>query len=392
MSNKSIIYVNFSPYENAGKILDFVLDNYQIVLLFSFNFHNLGNEQDRSKLVIYKDKKIIDKYALYQLPIDIPVSLVFLLLPIRSAILFFQILTYSSLLKRKYGVFDLYFTVNAFTAWTGNVLRSIGIVKKTAFWVWDYYPPTHKNKIITLMRWLYWQFDKTNLSSDYLSFLNKRLEDLRKEMGIIPKDKNYPIIPIGTNPKRIDKRIQQKTITIGIFGVQKKSQGLDLIFDTDKLLNTAFPKITVEIIGSGPDEKYFKKRAKNSLVKTKFYGFISDENKIESIISKWDIGIAPYISDDSNVTHYSDPSKIKYYFSLGIPVITTDVFLFSKEIEKAKAGIVINYENPQELITAIKTITTSYSSFQSAAFSLAQKYYYKDIYPGIFGDYNNART
>lgn len=387
MRNKSIIYVNFSPYENAGKILDFLLDNYELILLFSFNFHNLGDEQDKSKLVVYKNKHVIDKYALYQLPIDIPVSLVFLLLPIRSAILFFQILIYSFLLKRKYGTFNLYFTVNAFTAWTGNVLRSCGIVQKTAFWVWDYYPPTHKNKIITIMRWLYWQFDKTNLSSNYLSFLNKRLEDLRKEMGIISKDKYYPIIPIGTNPRKIEKHtINHKSITIGIFGVQKRSQGLDLIFDSDALLTTAFPNITVEIIGSGPDEKYFQKRAKHSLIKTIFHGFISDENKIASIISKWDIGIAPYISDESNVTQYSDPSKIKYYFSLGIPVITTNVFLFSKEIKNAGAGIIIDYNNPKELLLAIKTITKNYPQFQKAASTLAKKYYYKDIYPGIFGD------
>lgn len=171
-----------------------------------------------------------------------------------------------------------------------------------------------------------------------------------------------------------------------MIGVQKKSQGLDLVFDNAELLKKKFKNIKLEIIGGGPDEKYFKTRAKNSKLQTKFFGYIPSENKIDAILSKWDIGIATYIPEESNVTHYSDPSKIKYYLNFAIPVITTNVFLFSKEISQYKAGVVVDYFNPQELIEAIENILKKYNFYSKNAYRLAEKYNYKILYKQIFND------
>src|SRR3989344_2171376 len=55
---KSIVYVNFAPYDNAGRILDFLVQNFSVVLHFSYDHLRLKKGR-RSKLTLYKDEKII---------------------------------------------------------------------------------------------------------------------------------------------------------------------------------------------------------------------------------------------------------------------------------------------------------------------------------------------
>ena len=113
--------MNFSPYENSGYILDYLLSKFTVVLLFSFQFYSLQKSQHKDSLLIYQNRKLIRKYALFHAPIA--TSLTFFLLPIRSLAIFIQILFYAIFLRKKYGPYDIYFTVNAFTAWIGNMLK-----------------------------------------------------------------------------------------------------------------------------------------------------------------------------------------------------------------------------------------------------------------------------
>lgn len=378
---KTVVYANYSPYENSGKILDYLLENYTHVFLFSIGFYKLDNKKTYNTLSIYKNGKLIDKRSMFYL--SIPQKLVFLLLPIRSLINFLQMSFYSYWLKNKFGKIDIYFSVNAFTAWVGNILKKIGLVKKTVFWIWDYYPPIHQSKIITLIRYIYWQFDKIGIHADKVAFVSNKLYQLRKDMGIIPDNLNHLIIPIGTD--KFSKIPQRKInpVTLGFIGVLKKSQGLDVVFNSGQKLAKVFPKIKFEVIGSGPDEKYFKLRARKSPVKTKFYGYLAGES-FNDVLRRCTIGIATYIPDPSNVSYYGDPGKVKRYLSLGIPVITTNVSEFSKELVKNNAGIIIDITKPEEIINAVKVITANYQQFSKNALGLSNKFYYKKIYPEMF--------
>jgi len=383
--HKTIIYVNFAPYENAGRILDYLLLRFERVILFSFNFHTLSKSQSTSTLAIYENKKIVQTRPLFQTPA--PPNLAFILLPIRSLVIFLQIIWHSLYLKGKFGTIDEYFTVNAFTAWTGNILRSLGLVKKTRFWIWDYYPPVDKNMIVSFMRWLYWKFDDpASRQSDSISFLNRHLKELRQEIGVLPKSDNHPIVEIGTDPvKSTSKNKISKTVQIVFLGVIKKIQGLELFYDAANKIASLYPNTVLHVIGGGPDMEYFKKRSKDCPLKTVFHGYIKDENKVNAIISRCHIGIAPYIPDESNCMYYSDPSKIKRYMNYGLPVITTNVFDFSQEIKKNKVGIVISY-TPTSLFYAIKLIIEKYSLYQYNSYLLAKKYSYKKLYEKIFTD------
>lgn len=379
----SILYVNFAPYENTGNILDFLLVRYTYVFLFVFNFHNLGKNQQGSHGIVYKNGQPVTVIPLLTLPV--PQTFIFLFLPLRSAGIFIQLLWCTYRLTRKYGPIDTYFTVNAFTAWTGNILKRLGLIQRIVFWVWDYYPPLHPNKIVVFMRWLYWQFDKAASTTGRVVFLNNKLEELRKDIGVLPKNSRHAIVGIGTNPRSIKRPSIKHPLTLGFIGVLKKSQGLDLVFDAAEDLTRRFPGIRLLVLGSGPDELYFRKRAAVSSLSTSFQGLLPIRDpETAKLIARIDIGLALYVPDESNVSYYGDPAKIKDYLSFGIPVITTNVFIFSEEIKKMHAGVVEPYYNSAKLIQAISKIQHSNQKYRMRSFRLATKYYYHRIYPTIF--------
>lgn len=378
---KNIIYVNYSPYENSGKILDYLLENFSFVFLISLGFYYLGTKQKSNSLTVYKKGKILKKYPFYQLPI--PSRLVFIFLPIKSIINLIQITFWNLILYRRYGRIDYYFSVNAYTAWIGNLLRACGLVHKTIFWVWDYYPPIHSNKIITMMRLVYWQFDKISSFSDRVVFVNRKLIDLRKDLGVLPKEAQYQIVPIGTERLEAYHGNRQKRIVFGFIGVLKKSHGLDVIFDHADKIIAHYPRARLEVIGSGPDEDYFAARARTSPLPTTFHGFL-DEESVNDVLQQCTIGIATYLPDKSNVSHYGDPGKIKRYLSHGMPVITTHVLEFSQGVSDAQAGIIVDYVDPQDFVKAVDSIMSRYDRYSRNALKLSNKYYYRDIYPAMF--------
>jgi len=378
----SIIYVNFPPYDNTGKILDFLKLKYTYIFHFSFNFHRLTGTKNNSTFSILKNGKCIEKTSLFQiLP---PPQLIFVLLPIRSIFFLMQIIRYGHMLSKRYGKIDDYFTVNAFTAWCGLVLKKLGFVGRTIFWVWDYYPPIDKNKVIMFMRWLYWQFDKLGTRSDKVIFLNSKLQSLRKAIHIIPIDQYNPIVGIGTTYRKI--RLQKSKISLLFIGVLKKTQGLDLLLDHSGVLKKTFPTLCVHIIGSGPDEQYFKVKAKESEIPFYFHGLLNIySRKATSIIQKTNVGIAMYKPEPGNVSYFGDPSKIKNYISYGLPVITTNVFEFSKEIQHSGVGLVIPY-TVQAFIISLKAISKKHKLFSNQSIKLAKKYEYTSSYERMFSE------
>ncbi len=383
-ARSSIVYVNFKPYGNSGNILTYILKKYHTVVFFEFNFHNLGKNQRQNNLTVYQNGRPVLNKRIFEL--YIPSHFVFILLPIRSLAIFLQLIHNIHELKRKYGVFDVFFSVNAFTSWCGNVLKKMGYVKKTIFWVWDYYPPIHKDKAVMLMRSFYWLFDKAATKSDRLVFLNNRLLRFRQNIGVVPNNKSFPIVGIGTHVGNVCNKSINLTLKFAFLGAIKKSQGLDFIFDYEKTILSYFPKAEFHIFGGGPDEQYFRNRAKHSHMKIIFHGFMPNSSLMEKELMKCSIGLALYKPEPDNVSYFGDPSKIKAYISVGLPVITTNVFEFSKEIINAKAGFVISYNDPRSFVLSIQEIQKNYTKFHTSAIRLAKCYEYTDIYQKLFMD------
>lgn len=377
---QSILYINYAPYGNSGNILTYMRETFQTVIYIEFIFHHLGKTQ--TAIYHYKNGSLIKVEPILQIPM--PSKFVFIALPIRSCINFLQIIYHAIRLQKTYHIFDMFFSVNAFISWCGNILKKIGVVRKTIFWVWDYYPPVHKNKTIMLMRAIYWQFDKIAMTSDNVVFVNNRLIKLRQNIHVLPKDGHaYPVVGIGTTASTIIKK-PSKPIVFAFYGAIKKSQGLDFMFDHSEEIMKTIPKCSLHIIGSGLDETYFRAKAKNSSLPCTFYGYIQDAAAVSDILSSCTIGIALYKPEIDNVSYFGDPAKIKAYISQGLPVIATDIFEFSKELQQWKAGIVIRYNNIEDFKNAVKTVQKNFEEFSSNAHTLARQYHFASIYKRLF--------
>lgn len=380
---KGIIYANFAPYDNAGNILDFLVDNFLFVAHFSFQFHNLSNKTQENVLTIYKKGRQAYRISFFNL--RVPESLLFLFLPVTGSLFLIQLIWLIFLLRIRGDKFDYFFSVNALTAWLGNLLKTLGVVKKTIYWVWDYYPLGAKSFQEKVMRYLYWYIDTdSSKNSTNTFFLHPKLKQLRNKISGDKQTLKDLIVPIGTKVTKIT--IKHKSIPIiGYLGVTKKTQGINILFDALPQLLKEYPTLKVEIIGSGPEEKMLKTKAKQFGHRIKFYGYLESLTEIQEIMARWSIGIATYIPISDNPAYFTDPSKIKTYLSVAVPVISTDVTPFYKEINKSKAGIVIHYSQ-DAFVKAVKTILGSQVRFSKNALELARQYDYKKIYRNFFRD------
>src|SRR3989344_1826237 len=375
--DRSILYVNYSPYENSGHILDYLNENFGRVFLFSIAFHPLGGKRKLNQVIYFENGKITKKIDLYYMPVH--PSLVWILIPLRSVINALQIIKETLVINRHNGAPEVFFSVNSFAMFVGMLLKKCGLVNKAVFWVWVYYPMNHPSLVVQLMRWMYWQFDELATYSDRVVYLNNRSAKVRKDTGLISKNKRYLVAPIGMGEILPFKKKNLKKIKIGFIGVLKKSQGLEMLIESAKDLSAHFKDLSFEIIGSGPDEKYLKKVARGSSVKFNFYGLVS-EKEFRRILYNSTLGVAPYTPEDSNVSRYGDPGKVKRYLEFNLPSIITRVFEFSKELEKSKAGVVIEYGKTDQLVKAIVKIIRNYKRFCENTAKLHKEYYYKDVY------------
>jgi len=260
----------------------------------------------------------------------------------------------------------------------------MGLVQKTIFWVWDFYPQTHENIGIHIMRKLYWQFDKIAIHSDTVVFMTERLRFLHSQASNLSSSK-YSVIGIGTLPHPPTAKVKKKII-LAFMGVVKRSEGLDMIIDIGNELTATRAAIELRVFGGGPDEEYFRKRAQETNLNIQFYGYIAPTKKLHTLLQRCTIGVAVYKPEPSNVSYYGDPSKIKAYLSQSLPVITTDTFEFHKEIIRQRAGIIVHYGNAEEFIKAINKILKNYYYYSNNAFRLSKKYSYKSLYEKLLND------
>lgn len=381
LRKQNIVYVNFSQYDNVGRILDFLRENFSVVIHFSYDHLRLKQARP-SYLRIYEKGKLIKEIKLIKM--RTPDFLRYPSLPFVGILILTQTIFYIFLLKRKYKSLQIFLTFNAFSAWIGNILRDIKLIKKTIFWVGDYFPPTHPEWGIAIARKIYWLFDQSGMHrADKLIFTNQKMLTFLKTQGIIQKRKAFQIIPIGCKvpTSYIENR---ENYILGFLGMVKENQGLELIFDILPKLKMRFPALKFEIIGSGPEEDFYKKRAKNMSGFVKFFGFIENQDIIQKTITRWSIGFAPYKPDINNPSYWCDPSKIKFYLSAGVPVLTTDVTYMASAIKKHKAGIIIDYRNHEQITQAVGLLLRKKVFFRKNAYELAKKYDYKKVYAKLF--------
>lgn len=274
----------------------------------------------------------------------------------------------------------IFFTVNAYPALIGILLKKLRLVSRVYYWVWDYFPLQYPDWRLRAIRYAYLYIDMFAIQyADHLIFPNKRQLKIRNAMR--PIRNHSTIIPLGSS-KPISYHTR-KSRTLGFMGMLKDSQGLSLLINNLPQLFTHNYDIKIEIIGSGPEEETYRKMSEQYKNRIKFYGFIEDQDRINKIVRHWFAGLAVYEPVPSNESYYGDPSKIKVYLSQGVPIITTRVTEYGILAEKHSFGKVIPYKS-QSLIHAIQILYRHQHTFRKHALSFSYKFYYKELYKALF--------
>lgn len=377
MKNNAVIYVNFSQYDNTGRILNYLTETFQAVVHFSFDHLRLKNGRKTNLLTVYKNGKKLTQKRIYSF--RVPSILLFPSLPVVAALMILQTAWHAIRLHKQLN-HPVFFTVNAYPAFMGILLKKLGLVSRVYYWVWDYFPLQYPDWRLRTIRYAYLYIDMfATHYADRLIFPNKRQLKTRNAMRPI---RNYStIIPLGSS-KPISYHTR-KSRTLGFMGMLKDSQGLSLLMNNLPQLFAHNPDIKIEVIGSGPEEETYREMSEHYKNRIKFYGFIEDQNRINRIVRRWFAGLAVYEPVASNESYYGDPSKIKVYLSQGVPIITTRVTEYGVLAEKHSFGKVIPYKS-QSLIHAIQILYRHQYPFRKHALSFAHKFYYKELYKTLF--------
>lgn len=289
-------------------------------------------------------------------------------------------------LKEKY---DIFIGIDNLNAFAGLVLKKLGRVKKVVFYTIDYVPARFKN---LLLNKLYHFIDKICCYNvDYIWNLSSVMTDARNKNGV-PKERSAPclVVPQGNNFDSV-KRLPFEEINrfdIVFIGHLAEGKGLDFIIDAFPRICKQVPQVRLVIIGGGPLEAELKERAKRLIIDNKiiFRGFVEDNAEIDRIMASCAVALAPYEPHPDSFAYYTDPGKIKFYLAAGLPVVVTNVPPSAKEIEQARAGIAIEYDQKEFVEAVVKLLKDDkfYLECRKNAIELGSGYSWERVFTKAF--------
>lgn len=331
----------------AEYLKTYLLDKYSVDLLFIG--HPLldvkESYQRNSRYEYYKNSKLyLSKNAFHWMA--------------PKPILFVKDMFYTFMWCLKFnGKWEAFFGMDNINVLVALFLKKMGRIKKVVYHTIDYYPTRFPNKFLN---WLYFQFDKicVKYADETWNISEVMVEARRKKMGMSGDDYKrqytFPICVWVDKVKRkpFDKINKKKIIYRGSL---VKETGVDLMIKAMPSVLKFIPDAVLEIFGDGVEREYLEREAKKLKVTkhVKFYGWIRERKKLESLMSDGALGIATFntrIIDDK--VRNADPGKIKDYMLMGMPVITTNVVSNCKQIKDQKCGLVIDY-NIKDLSAAV---------------------------------------
>lgn len=280
--------------------------------------------------------------------------------------------------------YDVYIGLGNMNALCGVLLKKLGIVKYVIYYVIDYVPKRFHNPILNTI-YTYaervaalWSDRTWNLSSRMIEARNKRWNMQFPHQRVVPHglylgDINVP-------------RGHQNPYELIYMGNLNKEQGVQLAITSLTEIVRRIPKITLTIIGTGNYESELKRLTKDLRLSRRvhFLGSIPDDSSMVDRLRKAAIAVAMYTPDHA-FAMYTDPGKIKYYISAGLPVIMTGTPQIAGVIDQY-AGYTIPYD-VRAFVTAASHLVNNrrlYERFRRNALELAKGYDWTVIFDRAF--------
>jgi len=333
------------------------------------------NYANRSRMQVYARSGVIERQSKYHLSLPMP-------------ILYFKdlFLTLVWVIGRR-EKYDLYVGLDPINAFAGILLKIIGLVNKTVYYTIDYVPKRFDNIVLNFV---YHSLDKfcVRYSDDTWNVggevANAREKYYHMDRKIYSKQYH---LPIGVWPGQF-KSLPFEKINLNklvYIGSLKHIMGVELMIDAMPKLVKKFPRLRLDIVGGGVDEEILKQRVRKLKAEKYiiFHGWIRDRARVGVLASDAVIGLATFNTDEFSVeVKNADPSKIKEYLSMGLPVITTNVVPYYLELEKSKCAIVISY-SVDSLVDAVETLLTNKTrlqAYKANASKFAEQFDYSKLF------------
>lgn len=257
--------------------------------------------------------------------------------------------------------FRIYVGVDNLNAYTGLLLKRLGVVERVIYYVIDYAPQRFSNRF---GQWLYQEVDKRCCyGSDAVWNVSASMEEARKEARI---DANRCApqleVPLGNRYSEIQKlALEKKDPNLIVFlGSLTREQGLDRAIQAMPEMKRRLPNARLRIIGDGPECASLRNLAVEKGVSdaVEFMGFVEDDTEAARLAAEGAVGIAPYVQTTDTYKRLADPGKVKIYLAAGLPVIITRVPRIAGLIETREAGVIIE-PNAGSLTDAVNAILSS---------------------------------
>jgi len=345
-----LVFCSFSPV-GLDDYATYFINNFDKFVYLKWKFpHSRGI----SEITKYRKKEVISKRKLLSLPVFSNKFLYFLFLPLNYLIYFFQSL---SVIWKRNSDSRIFFGINYFCTFCGIILKKFDRVDFVIYRVMDFFPLPPSGPYRILNR-VFYKIDKFCLeNADSIWFTTEGHLVGREKYKYFDRSKhNYQIIPLGLD---INKFIScpvddENRYSLVYCGVISKYHLLDLLFDVMCDLRKDFKNIKLNLIGSGPDEDYFKDLSKKMNLQDNivFHGFMNDGENFRNLMSHNILGIALY-KDEENFMKYTEPAKVKYYLSFGVPAIISDVPKIAKELDEKRVSFAVS-NNKEEIVAVVK--------------------------------------
>lgn len=345
-----LIFCSFAPVGLQDYVRYFG-ENFLDFVYLQWKFPH-GKGAVRSVLKKYKNGSLEKEQILFSLPSFRDQILYFFFLPLNYLIYALQAFFFLWQRPSKVRVF---IGVNYFCTFCGIVLKKLGRVDFVVYRVMDFFP-LPPSGVYRILNRVFYILDAVCLrSADSLWFTTEGHIIGREKYGYFDRaDYDYKLIPLGLRIKEaVSLPLKERDpYSLVYCGVISRYHLLDLVFAALEDLKKDFPGIHLKLIGTGPDEGYFKKLVRKMDLKENvtFYGYMEEGGEFTKLMATSLLGIALY-KDEENFMKYTEPAKVKYYLKYGVPAVVSAVPVIARELAEREVSFAVN--NTEEEIAHV---------------------------------------
>lgn len=270
--------------------------------------------------------------------------------------------------------FDLFVGAGNLNAFTGLLLRQLGLVKKAVYYAIDYMPDRFDNR---LMNRIYRLVEKACVQHcDATWNVSQAMIDARSESGIATCRPQL-VVPIGAHVSRLPRahtgKIDRQRIVF--MGNLLESHGLQLVLRAMTHVREHVPDVHLVVYGHGPYrgdlEELTSSLGLTSIVQ--FRGYIQDHAVLDQELARGGIAVATYEPQLAVFTRFADPGKVKNYLAAGLPIVMTAVPPIASALRDRCARVVpYDVSACAAALESLLLDDASYFTMRECALALAQ--------------------